>query len=318
LSRTDLHPDHLLARRRAGLLTPEESALLDRHVARCATCAFEVAAGQDFARDLAAPIDAAALATITAGVLRRLDTDSAPVTPPMPIAPVSRGVFRRRGIVFLAAAFIASAALAAAFVVRRPAPRGGGPARTVAPVAPRPFSPSPPAPVHPAPPTAPTAPSVPVVTAPRLASTSEAIARPRHRRPAHAAAAVAAQPDARALFEQALAARREGQYALAASLFERLQHRYGDSEEASISQIALGRLFLDRLGQPARALAQFESYLAARRHGESREEAMVGRAVALERLGRIASALEAWEAVRAAFPGSVSARRAAARIDALR
>jgi TolA-binding protein len=282
LSRTDLHPDHLLARRRAGQLSPEECALLDRHASRCATCAFEIAAGQDFDRDLAAPTDPAALASITAGVQRRLD--------------------------------LPEAALAAALSAARPA----------APVAPAPRRPSPAALAPVAPP-----PARPVVAAPLAVQAAppattprvEAPARTRRRgRPvaAHAPPSLAARDGARSLFEQAVAARRGGQHALAASLFEQLQHRYGDSEEASISQIALGRLWLDRLGQPARALVQFESYLAARRRGESREEAMVGRAAALERLGRTASAREAWEAVRDAFPGSVSARRAAVRIDALR
>jgi hypothetical protein len=311
LSRTDLHPDHLLARRRAGLLSPEESAQLDRHASQCATCAFEIAAAQDFDRDLAMPIDPAALAAVTAGVTRSLDGE----------APVVRRRTRPVWIgVAAAVAVVAASALAAALTFPRPTPppprRPASSALTHA--APRVVS----APAVPPTVVAPEVVVAPAPVAPPVVVASDDGAthlRRHHRR-------VAAAPDAtpgageraRVLFEQAVAARRGGQHALAASLFEQLQHRYGDSEEASISQIALGRLWLDRLNQPARALAQFESYLAARRGGESREEAMVGRAAALERLGRTASAREAWEAVRDACPGSVSSRRAAVRIDALR
>jgi len=309
LSRTDLHPDHLLARRRAGQLSPEESTLLERHASRCATCAFEIAAAQDFDRDLAAPIDPAALAAITAGVQRRIDAPDA--------APAARRK-RRPALIGVAAAVavIAASAFAAALSVSRPAPAPAP--RRAPPTAMTLVAPPPARPVA----TAPASPrAVPAVN-PAAAARVEAPPPARRRRgrtvAAHAPPSLAARDGARGLFEQAVAARRGGQHALAASLFEQLQHRYGDSEEASISQIALGRLWLDRLNQPARALAQFESYLAARRRGESREEAMVGRAAALERLGRTASAREAWEAVRDAFPGSVSARRAAMRIDALR
>jgi len=310
LSRTDLHPDHLLARRRAGRLSPEESALLDRHASRCATCAFEIAAGQDFDRDLAAPIDPAALAAITAGVQRRVDAASAAPAPPRRSRPALIGVAA-------AVAVVAASALAAALSASRP-PSAPAP-RRLPPAALAPVAPPAPRPVVVAPATPPVASAaVPLVTPPQVEAPPRA--RRHHVRTVAAPAppSLAARDGARTLFEQAVAARRGGQHALAASLFEQLQHRYGDSEEASISQIALGRLWLDRLGQPARALAQFESYLAARRRGESREEAMVGRAAALERLGRTASAREAWEAVRDAFPGSVSARRAAVRIDALR
>ncbi len=310
MSRIDLHPDHLLARRRAGRLTPEESALLDRHASGCATCAFEIAAAQDFDRDLAAPVDPAALAAITAGVQRRLDEAAAPAPP--------RRASRRLLVGLAAAAVAAATAFAASLGADRPAPRVATrprPAHAATP--PRPAA-APAPDVAPAPVVAPAAPAAPAPAASAaVPAPADAGARRRHRRAARAVAPPA-DDGARALFEQAVAARRAGQHALAASLFERLQHRYGDSEEASISQIALGRLWLDRLGQPARALAQFESYLASRRRGESREEAMVGRASALERLGRTASAREAWEAVRDAFPGSASARRAALRIDALR
>ena len=74
----------------------------------------------------------------------------------------------------------------------------------------------------------------------------------------------------------------------------------------------MGRLLLDR-GDPAGALASFESYLATG-SGELGEEAMVGRATALERLGRTAQAAGAWQALLAAYPETPFAAHARSRL----
>ena len=80
-----------------------------------------------------------------------------------------------------------------------------------------------------------------------------------------------------------------------------------------MSRAIVGRLLLDR-GDPAGALARFDSYLAAG-GGDLGEEAMVGRATALDRLGKTDEATGAWSALVAAFPVSPYAARARARLE---
>jgi tetratricopeptide (TPR) repeat protein len=152
-------------------------------------------------------------------------------------------------------------------------------------------------------------PAVPVAVAKAMdSSTAEVPAVPStHPSP------VPLELTAQELFAQANETRRHGEAAAAARQYLALERRFPRSPEASLSLVALGRLYLDRLGDPARALAQFDEYLAGS-DAELREEALVGRALALQRLGRVAEEKEAWRALLAAFPNSLSAHRAAARL----
>jgi hypothetical protein len=95
-------------------------------------------------------------------------------------------------------------------------------------------------------------------------------------------------------------------------LFRELQSRYPMSPEQQVSRVALGRLFLQQLGNPAGALEQFDAYLA--QGGPLREEAMVGRARALGRLSRLAEERRAWELLLENFPDSLHADEAHSRI----
>jgi TolA-binding protein len=119
------------------------------------------------------------------------------------------------------------------------------------------------------------------------------------------------------LFAKANDTRRRGDAGAAARQYDALQRRFPRSPEASLSHVALGRLYLDRLADPGRALAQFDEYLGGGRDGELGEEALVGRALALQRLGRSDAERSAWRTLLEAFPQSLSADRASARLAEL-
>ena len=120
---------------------------------------------------------------------------------------------------------------------------------------------------------------------------------------------------AAALFADANRARRDGNAARAVSLYRALQNRYPNSAESALSAALLAQLQLDR-GSPEAALLGFDRYLAADSPVLS-AEALVGRARALEQLGKSAQAAAAWREVQGRFPGSVHARLAATRLAAL-
>ena len=118
-------------------------------------------------------------------------------------------------------------------------------------------------------------------------------------------------------FSRANLARREGKVKEVVRLYRTLQERFAGSSEELVSRVALGRLLLDRLGDSRGALVQFNSYLASPGSGALREEAMVGRALALGRLGRGAEERAAWTALLDAWPKSAHAKRAQARLAEL-
>ena len=131
----------------------------------------------------------------------------------------------------------------------------------------------------------------------------------------HADPAVAQPDPAASLFADANRARRDGNADRAVALYHSLQTRFPSSSESELSRALLAQLLLDR-GSPEQALAGFDRYLsgAAPVLGA---EAWVGRARALEQLGRSAQAVAAWQQVQNRFPGSVHAQLAATRLAAL-
>jgi TolA-binding protein len=120
---------------------------------------------------------------------------------------------------------------------------------------------------------------------------------------------------AEAIFGAANRARRYGNVDRALSLYRSLQERFPDSEEARLSRATLAALQLDR-GEAGAALDGFDRYIAQGGSALS-VEALVGRAEALQQLGRTSAELAAWREVARRFPGTVHARRAAARIAVL-
>lgn len=123
-----------------------------------------------------------------------------------------------------------------------------------------------------------------------------------------------AQPSAATLFAQAIALRGEGKIESAIAAHLRLQRLYPTARETRLSFALAGRLLLDK-GSSEQALAQFNQYLA--RPGDVGEEALVGRATALGRLGRSAAEAVAWRAVLERHPESIYAAHAKKRLASL-
>lgn len=123
--------------------------------------------------------------------------------------------------------------------------------------------------------------------------------------------APAAPPDAEvdpdALLRAANQARRARQFAEADRLYRDLQARFPATRAARTSHVPHARLLLDTLGRPADALAGFSAYLDADPRGTLSEEALVGRAQALQELGRSGEMRDAWRSLLARFPESVHA-----------
>ncbi len=117
------------------------------------------------------------------------------------------------------------------------------------------------------------------------------------------------------LFARANDERRKARDGEAIDDYRALQSRYPNSPEARASCVALGRLLLDKKGDYAGALAQFDRYLAS--SGTLREEALIGRALALGHLGRSDDERRAWKLLLDDYPDSIYASQARARLDAL-
>jgi hypothetical protein len=120
------------------------------------------------------------------------------------------------------------------------------------------------------------------------------------------------------LFGKANVAQRDGAATEAARLYTELGRSFPGSPEELVARVLLGRLLLDRIDDPRGALAQFDSYLANPDHDALGEEALIGRALALERLGRHAEERSAWEILLGTYPRSSYAEPARTRLDELR
>ncbi len=130
-----------------------------------------------------------------------------------------------------------------------------------------------------------------------------------------APSAAPATPSAAELFARANAARRAKRDAEAVRLYRELQQRYPESREAQASRVTLGQLLLDRT-DAKEALGEFDGYLS-KSGGPVSEEALVGRARALDKLGKRAEARAAWQELLKRYPNSVHATEARTRLGAL-
>jgi len=298
MTRFDLHPEDLLERASRGAANAEELARLTQHLVGCVVCRVERALVAQAASDTAALPDEA----LVVARLKRASTAR--------LAAPSRRNSKRKGAFFaiaLAAGTVASVAAAATFVLVRAA----APEASVA--APPSQAPLPPAPPH-------RSESGTTTEEPREVAADEAAKPNDDGEPevARSAPRTAVDPASAAeLFSRANQARRDGKTSEAARLYRALQERFSGSSEELVSRVTLGRLLLDRLGDSRGALVQFNSYLASPAGGVLREEAMVGRALALGRLGRTAEERVAWQALLDTFPKSTQRKRAEARLGEL-
>ncbi len=310
---SELHPEDLLERDARGELSPVERAQLDVHLARCAACRLERVARADFLREaeddaLRSPAD---VQRLLAGVL---DAPRTAATTALPRAHRQRiAALLLTGVLVTIAGWAAAArwsgARAAATLdatqaptsARRTAPALSGAVRgETAPLVVRDVPEEQATATPPAwPPsnassaaTAPSVPRIPVApTTPPPPAESPGLA-----------------------FQIANEARRAGQHARAAEGYRALVARYPGSAEASASLVALGRMLLDDGDAPG-ALECFDGYL---RHGGAEgEDVMLGRALALQHLGRRDDESGAWTALLSSYPGSVHAARARRRLTDL-
>ena len=300
----EMHPEDLLDRAALGVLSTEQRRLLEAHVATCDACAAQVRLLDDFEREEAEAGEDAALAgrAVTAALAA---IDGAPETKRAAAAVTgARAAGVRRWPRLLLAALVlvlVAGGVATAWMLTRPAAegsRGGPPDAHEARRAKRPTT------------------EEPVIALDEVhveGSAEDDAPNRRRRRPR----AVEPAPTAAELLAQANAARRAGREGDAAELYRQLQRAHASSREARVSRIAFGRLLLDRSSDPAGALAQFDAYLAGAGDATLAEEARVGRAMALRRLGRSAAERAAWEDVIAHHPRSAHVPLARERIREL-
>jgi anti-sigma factor RsiW len=292
--RADEHPEALIDRAMRGALDPDAQATLERHLAACPVCAAQVSMAPRFERELAAqPRDAALDLRAFEAAMRRLQE-----SPPVARRRALPSWFRWAA----AAALVVCGVTAAAAVVGRRwiAPRPALPPAPAGSAVERPAARAPIRPVE----AAPT--ELPPPEPARLEATSKP-APPGHASPLPAITAGA-------LFERGEQLRREGHADAAIATYRRLQTKFPDTPEARLSSAFAGQLLLAQR-RPDEALAQFDRHLKA--GGEVAEEALAGRATALEALHRTGDAIAAWKSLLARYPGSVYAGRARARLGEL-
>jgi TolA-binding protein len=310
----DVHPEDLLDQEQRGELTRDERARLDAHVAICAACALVRRASRDFDLERLSVVgDEGLIGRITATAMSAAASAAPPPSPRRTSYIVAYPRRRRRAWAIAGALLFAATGATASFwsvrhglvsrlLVNTPTTAPAARAETKA--APTPRAPSPPRTevvVVEAPPA-----PVPV----RPASPPAAPRSPR----AEDIAPVSADQ----LFASANEARRRGDSSQAIKLYRQLQQQFLGTREETTSRVLLGRLLQDRGEDPAQSLSLFTRYLAESPNGTLAEEARLGRALALQRLGRTQDERQAWQELLSFHPSSIHAERARKRLDELR
>ena len=289
----------LVIRSRRGELLAEEQALLERALQASASLRISHQMGRDF--DDAQRVQAGDDALIARATERAL-----------------RGRTRRWRTrqhrswwLAAAAAFVALGAAASVMIVEpQPMQKRAAPGRSPAPASKNtePSEPRGASAAQASPKRAPT----PVETATEATSTTASKQPPAEKR---------AQPTPRSdssaaeLFREANAKRRVGDLQSASALYSALQAKFPGTNEARVSHVSLGKLHLGA-GRAREADRQFRLYLAAG-GGHLNEEALVGRAEALSRLGEMDAERRVWQRLQTSHPASVYRAHARKRLEAL-
>jgi hypothetical protein len=288
----DWHPEDLIDKRHAGTLNDEERGRLEEHVEACSACRFEVLVGDDLDDEDGEEQDVSEL-VLAAVAKERAEVSKAAATPSRRAPRIGLGVL-------LAAAVLVAGSAAALYST-------GGDAAPVTDSALAGVGDSV---------------SDSVAKAARLLESADSAdsdaADSDDGDSAEAAAATSApqlESTSASLFASANAARRAGKREVALGLYRQLQQRFPGSDEAKLSKATVGRMMLDA-DDPQAALDSFDGYLDAGKGGLS-EEALVGRAQALQRLGNKAEERAAWQELLAKHPKSIHAARARSRLAEL-
>jgi tetratricopeptide (TPR) repeat protein len=289
----ELHPEDLLerdARRARGLsaekpLMAGERARLDAHLEHCAVCRLERSAQKDFG---------GAMETDAAAIAERALASAALVHAKKSDAGGARRI--RLGALLVAAALMVASAAIASGVTGLVASSG----EVKAPLVERKALEPPPVPRAGAVVTG-------IVPAPRVIASASA--KPPEN---DLALALPIVPGAAELFSRAATARQSGDHAQATALYREIIDKHTGAPEVAPARLALARLLLDD-GDAQTALPLFDAYLEG---GDNplREEALFGRARSLEALHRDGEERAAWEALLEAYPQTIHAARAHARL----
>ena len=289
----DLHPEALLEKARSGLLSDEERAQLDAHLAECEVCALCVLAEADFSN---APLEDSSDDVL----IRRISEAAIAASAQEQASPM-----RWAAAAVALLAFVGTAGAATYFWVNA-ASEAPKPVSTQPREAPRPeqFEEEVPNPV------------VEVSefeVSPRPSPPKRHAPRARPDRDASTPAL-----DAESLLRDGNEARRTGQLKKARAAYEKLVREFPSSREASVVRVSLGRLLLDRLGDPKAALVHFEAYLKS--SGSTAAlgaEALSGKARSLQKIGRGKQELATWKQLLEKHPSSHHAAVGKQRIQAL-
>jgi TolA-binding protein len=299
-------PEDLLVAARRRPLRREEAATLAEHLGRCPLCRMSAGLGrslgrlppiEDEDRALAAHVlEAVYSSRSAAGQATPVARIPARTSPGVRTAPgvrtslVTRGRRRPRRRLFTAAAAVILMAGSASAAWWHHVRSSSAPLAS-------------PAPAQPTPTRAPTAPTAdsPVVEADSPA--------PRAPLPSPTPTSAAQ------LFAAARRARATGDLGRAIALYRRLQSAFPRSAETRLSWLSLAQVYL-KADQPAQAVAQYDAYFESGDEALA-EEATMGKAGALARLGRLKEEETLWQRFLRDYPDSDYRWRAQQRLQEL-
>jgi hypothetical protein len=285
MSLIELHPEELLDRARAGTLTAAERHDLGAHLRRCPACAAE----RRWTADAAAAVQREETGSDRARADRLVAAAMAGRRRTTEVKMAANGPRPRRSAMMIA--LVATGCLLSAAA-----------AATLWPVARRLWGAA-----NEPPPTPGRAPAAPARTQPLPEPTPE---------PAKTAPRVAKPETPAVLFGELARARRAGRLDEARRVHDLLSARFPGTREERAGRLLVAQLALRR-DEPSMALRLYQRYLGAEGDGPLAEEARLGRALALERLGRKADERRAWYELLERHPRSIHAARARTRLQAL-